>query len=173
MAGRRGLYENWITPDGLLTIEGWAREGATDLDIAKHIGIGERTFTDWKARFPAIVAALKKGKAPVDFQVENQLLKSALGYTVTVKEPFKLKKKTIKNGVGTVEEEHIEYADREIYIKPEITAQIFWLKNRKPGKWRDKPIPDAGVDDPLYELLNKWNEAAANAHSEHGQSDSE
>lgn len=159
-AGRKGLYENWITPDGLLTIEGWAREGATDLEIAKNIGIGERTFTDWKTRFPAIVAALKKGKAPVDFQVENQLLKSALGYTVIVKEPFKLKKKTIKNGVGTVEEERIEYADKEIYIKPDTVAQIFWLKNRKPHKWREKRevVDEQPPDDPLLRLLGDLNE---------------
>lgn len=163
MAGRRGLYENWITPDGLTAIEGWAREGATDCDIAKKIGIGERTFTDWKSRFPAIVAALKKGKAPVDFEVENALLKSALGYTVTVKEPIKVKKKTIKNGVGTIEEEHIEYVDREIHVKPDVTAQIFWLKNRKPDKWRDKPTSEAANDDPLYALLEKWNSAAIKA----------
>lgn len=158
--GRRGVFENWITPDGLLSIEGWAREGATDSDIAKKIGIHLGTLCEWKNRFPEISEALKRGKAPVDFKVENQLLKSALGYTVTVKEPIKLKKKTMKNGVGTIEEEHIEYADREIYVKPDITAQIFWLKNRKTEKWRDKPIPEAGPDDPLFELLNKWNTAA-------------
>ena len=44
------------------------------------MGIAERTFTAWKDRFPAIVAALKKGKAPVDIEVENSLLKRALGY---------------------------------------------------------------------------------------------
>ena len=139
MAGRRGLYEEWITPDGLTSIEGWAREGMTEADITKKIGIGLSTFAEWKNRFPEIVDALKKGKAPVDFEVENTLLKSALGFTVTVKEPIKVKRKTTKNGVGTIEEERVEYAEREIYVKPDSTAQIFWLKNRRPDKWRDKP----------------------------------
>lgn len=139
MAGRRGLYEEWITPDGLTSIEGWAREGLTEADITKKIGIGMSTFSEWKNRFPEIVDALKRGKAPVDFKVENTLLKSALGFTVTVKEPIKVKRKTTKNGVGTIEEERIEYAEREIFVKPDSTAQIFWLKNRRPDKWRDKP----------------------------------
>lgn len=139
MAGRRGLYEEWITPDGLTSIEGWAREGMTEADITKKIGVCSSTFAEWKNRFPEIVDALKKGKAPVDFKVENTLLKSALGYTVTVKEPIKVKKKTTNSGVGTIEEERIEYAEKEIYVKPDSTAQIFWLKNRRPDKWRDKP----------------------------------
>lgn len=154
MAGRRGLYENWITPDGLLTIEGWAREGATSKDIAKNIGVSLQTLCEWQNRFPEILEALKKGKAPVDVKVENQLLKSALGYTVTVKEPIKVKKKTIKVGVGTVEEEHIEYAERELYIKPDITAQIFWLKNRKPEKWREKREVTADVNDEVKVIID-------------------
>lgn len=153
-AGRKGLYENWITPDGLLTIEGWAREGATNKDIAKNIGVSLQTLCEWQNRFPEILEALKKGKAPVDVKVENQLLKSALGYTVTVKEPIKVKKKTIKVGVGTVEEEHIEYAERELYIKPDITAQIFWLKNRKPEKWREKREVAADVTDEVKVIID-------------------
>lgn len=139
MAGRIGLYENWINEDGLIAIEGWAREGATDTDIAKKIGISLSTLCEWKNRFPQISEALKRGKAPVDFKVENALLKSALGYTVTVKEPVKVKTRKQLIGKGTIEEEHVEYAEREMYIKPDITAQIYWLKNRKAQKWRDRP----------------------------------
>lgn len=152
--GRRGLYLDWITPEGLTSIEGWAREGATDSDIARKIGVTLKTLCEWKNRFSEISEALKRGKAPVDFEVENQLLKSALGFKVTVKEPVKLKKKTIKNGVGTIEEEHIEYAEREIYVKPDTTAQIFWLKNRKPDKWRDKHEVAAEANGILADLID-------------------
>lgn len=137
--GRKGNWDEWLTEDGLLKIEGWAREGATELTIAKKMGIAERTFEEWKVRFPAIKTALKSGKAPVDFEVENTLLKAALGYTTTVKEPVKLKTKKQLIGRGTIEEERIEYIEREISVAPNITAMIFWLKNRKPDKWRDKP----------------------------------
>lgn len=151
--GRPGKYEEWITQDGLTAIEGWAREGATDEDIAKKIGITAKTLYEWKNRFSEIRESIKKGKAPVDFQVENQLLKSALGYTVTVKEPIKVKGKTIKNGVGTIEKEHIEYVDREIHIPANVTAQFFWLKNRKPDKWRDKPREIEGDETDAVKVI--------------------
>lgn len=161
MPGRIGLYEDWITEDGLITIEGWAREGLTDKQIAEEkIGIHVATLCEWKKRFPELAEALKKGKAPVDTKVENQLLKSALGFTVKVKVPFKLKKKITKNGEGTVEEERIEYADQEIYVKPETTAQIYWLSNRRPDKWRRNPTAEKGADDPLLVLLKRWEDAA-------------
>lgn len=122
-----------------MLLEGWAREGLTDEQIAKNIGITAKTLYEWENRFGEICNAIKKGKAPVDFEVENALLKSALGYYVTVKEPIKVKTEKLKNGVGKVIEEHIEIVEKEIYIPPQNTAQIFWLKNRKPDRWRDKP----------------------------------
>lgn len=136
----RGKYQEWLTDDGLLLIEGWARDGLTDEQIAtEKIGVSERSFTDWKSRFPSLSSALKKGKAPVDTEVENALLKKARGYTVTVKKAIKIRTKKQLAGRGTIEEEHIEYIDDEVYIPPDTTAQIFWLKNRRPDKWRDKP----------------------------------
>lgn len=127
-----------MTPDGLLRIEGWARDGLTDEQIAKNVGIAPRTFYEWVERFPQMAQALKKGKAPVDIEVENALLKRATGYTVKLKKPIKVKTTKRVTGKGEVTEERIEYVDEEQYIPPDTTAQIFWLKNRRPDKWRDK-----------------------------------
>lgn len=56
----KGKYHDWITPEGLIKIEGWAKDGLTDKQIAEEkIGITERAFTDWKSRFPELVEALK------------------------------------------------------------------------------------------------------------------
>ena len=140
MAGRNGKYEDWITKSGLLLIEGWAREGLSSKQIAEEkIGVSERAFTEWKKRFSSISSALKKGNEVVDVKVENALLNSAIGYRVTVKKPIKVKTRKQLAGRGLIEEEHIEYADEEVYIPANTTAQIFWLKNRRPDKWRDKP----------------------------------
>lgn len=136
--GAKGKYEEWLTPDGLKRVESWARDGLTDKQIAANIGISETSLKTWKKRFPAISDALKKGKGPVDFEVENALYKSALGFTITVKRPVKLKKRGNLKGKGAIEEEHVEMVDEEVYIPPNVTAQIFWLKNRKPEQWRDK-----------------------------------
>lgn len=119
---RKGKYEDWITPEGLLKIEGWARDGLTDEQIAANIGIRAGTLYDWKNRFSDISEALKKGKEVVDRQVENALLKRALGYTYA--------EITYEDG------EETKRVIKEVV--PDTTAQIFWLKNRKPEVWRDK-----------------------------------
>lgn len=93
------------------------------------MGISERSLTDWKDRFPSISAALKKGKAPVDMEVENALLKRALGYDyeeVIVE---------TDESTGTPRT-HTKRITK--HMPPDVTAQIFWLKNRRPDKWRDK-----------------------------------
>ena len=137
--GAKGKYQEWITEDGLLMLEGWARDGLTDSQIADRIGISDSTYYAWQLRFPEISDALKKGKAPVDTKIENALKDKATGYYVTVKKPIKVKTKKQLKDKGLIEEEHIEYVDEQIYIPPDTTAQIFWLKNRRPDKWRDKP----------------------------------
>ena len=150
-------YEPWLTDDGLLRVEGWARDGLIDSQIAHNMGIAYSTFRDWCGKFPALSAALKKGKAPVDIEVENALLKRALGQIVKVKKPIKLKHKGQIPGKGLIEEERIEYAEEEVYIPPDTTAQIFWLKNRRPDKWRDKvevPITE-DRNAPIFELLRR------------------
>lgn len=127
-----------------------------DEQIAHNIGIADRTFREWQARFPAVSAALKKGKAPVDYEVENALYKRATGYKVTLKKPIKVCVKKKITGKGETSEEHIEYADVEEYIPPDTTAQIFWLKNRKPKQWRDKvePAPEGQTNELLQSLLD-------------------
>lgn len=150
-------YAEWLTDDGLLRVEGWARDGLIDSQIAHNMGISYSTLKDWLNRFPALSASLKKGKAPVDLEVENALLKRALGQTIKVKKPIKLKHKGQIPGKGLIEDERIEFVEEEVYIPPDTTAQIFWLKNRRPDKWRDKvdaPIT-ADKNAPIFELLRK------------------
>jgi hypothetical protein len=70
--------------------------------------------------------------------VENELFQSCQTRTVTVKKPVKVK--TVKvDGKKRLEEERIEYAEEEVVVPANTTAQIFYLKNRKPDKWKDKP----------------------------------
>lgn len=121
----KGKYKEWLEPEGLLKIEGWARDGLTDEQISQNIGINPATLYDWKKRYPEISKALKKGKEVVDRQVENALLKRALGYKY---EEIKTEK--------TEEGKKVTVTIKEVV--PDTTAQIFWLKNRKPEQWRDK-----------------------------------
>lgn len=115
-------YTYWLTEEGLLLIEGWARDGLTDKQISKNIGISESTLNDWKKKFPEFSESLKQSKEIADRQVENALHKTALG--------FYYEEDMVTNQGDVVRVKK--------YSKPNTTAQIFWLKNRKPADWRDK-----------------------------------
>jgi len=147
--GRKGKYEEWLTPDGLTRLTGWARDGLTNVQIAENMGVAERTFTEWIARFPAITSALKKGKEPVDIQVENALLKRALGYD------YEETTTEIEDLGGGKTRKHVRKVTK--HVAPDTTAQIFWLKNRKPKQWREKAESTVNIDtedlSPLVELL--------------------
>lgn len=129
-----GKYQKWLEPENLILIEAWARNGLTDEQIASNMGITAKTLYEWKKKFSEICESLKKGKEIVDIQVENALLKRALGYEYT---EVKTKKE-----LGTV----TEVTTTKKFIPPDTTAQIFWLKNRKPEQWRDKREVENKVD---------------------------
>ena len=121
-----GKINEWLEKDKLILLEGWARDGLTDEQIAKNIGINRTTLYDWKKKEVNIADALKKGKEVIDFEVENALLKKALGYTITIKE-----EKLDRDGC-------VHTLEKDVHIPPDTTAQIFWLKNRKKEQWREK-----------------------------------
>lgn len=133
----KGKIGEWLTEEGLNKLTEWALSGLTDEQIASNMGIGRSTLYEWKAKHEVITNALKKGKEVVDIQVENALLKSALGYDYT-----------------EVTEERIDDTGEMVvakkvtkHILPNTTAQIFWLKNRKPAEWRDrKDLEHSGKD---------------------------
>lgn len=138
-------YEEWLEPDKLLLLEGWAREGLLDGQIAKNMGISEATYYLYKKNHPEIKEALRKGKEVVDFEVENALYKRAIGYTIRITE-----EKLDKEG-------YVHNCERDLHIPGDVTAQIFWLKNRKRMQWRDKVeySNDGGEINKLDELLKE------------------
>lgn len=143
----KGKYHEWIEPDGLLKLGAWARDGLVDEQIAENMGIHPSTLYEWKKKYPEINEALKKGKEVVDIQVENALLKRAMGYKY-IEQTKELVKDPLTNKVNLqVTKEVIKE------VQPDVTAQIFWLKNRKPAEWRDKQEIDiAGKDGKPFEV---------------------
>lgn len=148
----KGKYHEWLSEDGLIKIQGWARDGLIDEQIAHNMGITTKTLYEWKNKYSEISEALKKGKEVIDRQVENALLKRALGYAYD--------ETTYEDGVET------KRVTKE--VAPDTTAQIFWLKNRKPAEWRDKIEQQQTVaiqDDGFLEALkgtikDDWNETS-------------
>lgn len=119
-------YTEWLTEEGLLKIEGWARDGLTDKQVAHNMNIAESTLHEWKKKYSVLSESLKRGKEVVDRQVENALLKRALGY-----EFKETTQELTEDGMRVTKVITKQQA-------PDTTAQIFWLKNRKPDEWRDK-----------------------------------
>ena len=138
----KGKYEKWLQHDNLLLLESWARDGLTDETIAKNMGVGLTTLYRWKAEHREIWEALKRGKEVIDVEVENALLKSALGY-----QDIEVEITTDSNG-NQIKKEKIKN------IPPNTTALIFWLKNRQPKKWRDKQEVEVSksMDDSIKEI---------------------
>lgn len=132
-------YDQWLTEEGLLRIQGWARDGLTDKDIAKNMAVGLSTLREWKNRFEQIKGALSIGKDAADRVVENALYKSACGYTETIRKPMRIK--TIEydpeTGKKVREVEKVVAVEEQIHFPAQVTAQIFWLKNRKLKEWRN------------------------------------
>lgn len=147
--GRRGKYEDWLTEDGLLKVQGWARDGLSNEQIAHNIGINKDTLYEWQKRFSDFSDALKKGKEVVDREVENALLKRAMGYEYTevTQEPVENK------DTGEVRMQVTKRVTKQ--IAPDVTAQIFWLKNRKPEEFRDKRDVELSGSVDLGSIIEK------------------
>lgn len=148
----KGKYQEWLEPEGLLKIEGWARDGLTDEQIANNIGISVSCLNNWKNKYVEILESLKRGKEVIDRQVENALLKRALGYEYT---------ETTREYIPELDEMKTTKKVTK-QVAPDTTAQIFWLKNRKPDKWRDKQEDeDRTAIDKLDGILKELRENAA------------
>lgn len=154
--GRKGKWDEWLTEDGLLILEGWARDGLTDEQIAQKMGIVSSTFYDWIKKFPKISEVIKRGRQPLDILVENALLKSALGYDV--EEETWERKFNRKTG----DYEMICTKKSKKHIPPSNTAQIFWLKNRKPNEWKDRTDRKILLEDDTDALSKAFEELVGN-----------
>ena len=133
----KGKYQEWLTEEGLLQLESWARDGLTDEQIASNMGIGYSTLQTWKSKYQDIQDTLKRGKEVVDIQVENALLKRALGYSYD--EVTRERVLDYDQSTGQVVGSHMEITKTvKKEAQGDTTAQIFWLKNRRPEQWRDK-----------------------------------
>lgn len=110
--------------------ESLAANGLVNDQIAEKLEIDRATLYRWIDKYPEFCDALKNGKKNIDELVEESLFKSAIGYEVEETEII-----ARKDGDDT---RPIRIKKKKKHIQPNPTAQIFWLKNRKPEEWRDK-----------------------------------
>lgn len=158
-------YKKWLEPDNLTKLRSWARDGLTNEQIAKKIGVRRQTISEWIKKYPDIADALKKGKEIVDAEIEDSFISVMKKHTLTTtqykmvkKDEFNLKAERTKfaniykldHPQATREETAIATAENvDVYEKipisktvtevdPNASAIIFWLKNRRPDIYRDQ-----------------------------------
>ena len=137
--GRKALYADWITEDGLSIIRMYESLGWTDEKIAREvIGITPQTLCEWKNRFPELAEAIKGGRQRPLAKVVEAIQFNCLGGKVTLKKVAMKKTVEYENGKRLREVTEPIEVEEEVYVKPDTIAQIFYLKNRDSSNWRDK-----------------------------------
>lgn len=128
-------------------IRGLARQGMTVEQIAKELEVAKKTLYNWMEADEELLHALNEGRNAADSKVEDSLYSRAIGYVL--KETKKIIKLTAD---GQQEPSRIEITEKE--LAPDVTACIFWLKNRKPKDWRDKREMEITESDDA--LIKEW-----------------
>lgn len=152
---KRGKYEEWLTEDGLLKLEAWSRDGLSKAQIAHNCGCSLSTLKEWCNKYPAISTALSRAREVADIIVENSLFKTANGYTIKVNKFFKLKRVEYdpETGKKLLEQEYLEERFEDLHVPANERAQEFWLRNRKPDVWRDKPTEKTDTETNSIEVV--------------------
>lgn len=121
--------------------------GYTDAELANFFEVSEATINNWKLEHPEFLESIKKGKAVADGEVASTLFNRAIGYTAK-------EKREEKTADGFKE------VDAEKHVPGDVTAMIFWLKNRQKDKWREKQDVNHTSDDgsmtpkaPVYNVV--------------------
>lgn len=130
--GKKPSVEDWLNKDGEILVRGWCRDGLTEKQIAKNMGIGLSTLRKWKIKNETFGNYLKTSKEVVDKEVENSLYKLAMGF-----EYDEITEERVFNPLKGKFEMVVTKKVHKVAL-PSTTAQIFWLKNRKPDIWQDR-----------------------------------
>lgn len=161
----RAEYKKWQEPDNLIKLQGWARDGLTNEQIAQKIGVRRETISVWCSKYSNIANALKKGKEVIDYEIENSLISTmkkhkikTTTYKMVKKDDLVLKAERTKFMnmfkldhpdatkeqilIATAENvavyERIPMTETVTEVDPNVSSMIFWLKNRKPDVYRDQ-----------------------------------
>lgn len=143
--GAKGKYEKWLQPENLTLIQGWRRDGLSDKQVAKNIGISCETLYQWIKKYSDFSDAYKKGSEVSTYEVENAMYKSALGHFI---EEIEIVETESDLGKTTTKKKHRRY------IPPNTAAQIFILKNRRADWWKDTRTIEAKNDGQLAALID-------------------
>lgn len=142
--GAKGKYEKWLLPENLVLVQGWRRDGLSDDQVSKNIGISRETLYQWLKKYADFADAYKKGTEVSTYEIENALYKSASGHYVEEIEIIET-----ENDIGKT----VTKKKHRRYIPPNTAAQIFILKNRRSDFWRDSRLIETKNEGQLASLI--------------------
>lgn len=145
-AVKNNKYLKWKETSGLESIRRLAEEGLSDEEIGIRSGIGVTLLRRWKKKIPEFAAAIELGRAGADYAVVEALYKKAVGYNVSLSKTYKLKRVDYDPETGKKLREYEELATGidENYFPGDLKAETFWLRNRQPERWSEKPTRAQG-----------------------------
>ncbi len=122
--GRKSKYDTHVKPY-LNRIPKWRRNGMTEAQIAKKLGIAMSSFSLYKLKHSEFSETLKNSKEELIENLEDSLFKRAMGY--------QYEETKIEREGGVVVRTVINIKE----LPPDVGALIFALKNLAPNKWRN------------------------------------
>jgi len=132
----------------LILVEKWCRDGLTEEQICKNLGIGKSTMNEYKQQYPDFKNSLKKGREIAITEIENALFKRALGYEY----------EEIKTSIRIIDGKETKYTEKtRKHLPPDVGACAILLKNKDRGNWSDNPMK-LEIERELLELRKKIEE---------------
>jgi len=149
--GRPSKADQWLTEDGLSLLTSYKRNDLTDAEIAKKIGISDKTLRSWKKRYLPISSALKKGFEYAVADAEKALVSKFKTQILTEK------RTEIWQDHDGNKKTHVVTTEKQ--VPPDTTAIIFFMKAK--AGWRDNTIvTDSSAIDKLDQILKQTQESA-------------
>jgi len=168
--GRRSKY--YIIQENIEKIKEWARAGFTNEEIYKSLKLSKDTFYQYLKKYPDFSDTLKNEKSIADYVAVQSLYKRVTGYEYTEEHTEYITDDKGKKILGVKSLKKVKKQ-----IAPDVTAQIFWLCNRKRDIWKrmndfDKINSETDIpkvpefDDMTDEELTKYIENAKDKDKE-------
>jgi hypothetical protein len=121
--GRKSKYR----PEFLERAKALAAAGATDWQISRDLGTNRTTLWNWGAAHPEFLDAIRQSKTLSDERMERSLYERGIGYSFDAVKVFM--------PAGSKEPVYAPYTE---HVPPDPASMIFWLKNRRPDRWRER-----------------------------------
>lgn len=140
---RPSKWDELDMPSKLESITGWAKQGSTNEEMAKMLGVSLAVLYEWKKKYPEFKEAIKKGQMVADGELLNSAFQQSTGFKYREQQGFKVKawESILDPATGIeklVQVEHVEVVEVEKFCPPNPTMNIFMLKNRLPDQYKDK-----------------------------------